>query len=1338
MRTLFRSADQSSQCGQPQRRLRPPRRPTAARHRRLRIEALEDRRVLATYLSTVFDYSGLNTFEDQSREAFVDVNNDGAVGSGDVMVGFVRIDDHFPIVGGVGSTGNRIYAIFSQQIKSITGSAPNLTVQFEPTTTLGLRLSDLGVSGAPANAIVAVYSGFTDITDLIASSPGNLTGSSTVNLLDYFAEIRNNLTLSVIAGFGTGPTQADDYFTATTSAAGASLVAAGGATLIPSIPQSITVANFTAGLSILVNNDPGIAYAETVVSSNLTSHQLVIANGAVRGTAATPPVTNVGEWTKVTPDVNLSNPGGFINDADFFVRPFLAPAEARITITPDGTNAVGDAHTFTVTVQQDSGSGFVPAAGANVTVVLAGANGAVPDISGPSDLRPAVLSTISGTTNGSGQFQVTFTSATAGQVVANATASLVVNGQPLTRDTDPATTTIPAGPGGSGPATKTFVDARIVLSPPTATNLVNDPHTIVAQVWQDDGLTAAQGGDGVTGFAPAPNGTLVTFALTNSGGATATFVGSNTATLSGGSGSVQINSATAGTVTINATTTLVVGGVTLTRDTDPATVSIPAGPGGSGPVQKIYEDLRIDLEKLIKKVAPCAGEGLTPGFWKTHSIYGPAPLAGWPQTGYSPDDSYNAIFGVSVAGNPTLLQALNAGGGALNALLRHSTAALLNAAHPNVEYAYTVAQVISLTQAAILSGDAGQIESTKNLFETQNELGADLTSSGNCTPTPGVGSDADTPATALVVAAGETVQFTYLVSNPGSVGLVNVMVTDDNGTPANPADDFSPAPVLSGGFNVGDVDHDSVLDPGEVWQYTATKTVFVSGCNLAVATGTHATNPSLSVSDSDPACWEVVEGEPKGSLGGRKYRDLTGNGQSVDDVPLSGTTIYVDLDQDGVLDAGEPSAMTAPDGSYTIGGLDPGTYQVREVVPTGYVRTGPAVLPYHLVTIVGGGHATTNTDAQPINFYNFKKCDPCTATNVYFVINGTKTVTNLRGNVDQGDVVTVYFTLPAGTTETFSLVSYTAPDPYFDATRASLQEVFQVDTGTFTGPGTFSLTVQVPNCYFQIDFVCGPVIDRLGPAGSHIFYTPQGRLISADNDGTTPCTPAAPCTGSLSGYVWRDRNNDGVRETNEPPIAGATIKLSGTNALGQPVNLIRTTDADGFYAFLGLMAGNYTLTEVQPTGYVDGLDSAGSLGGVVSDDVISAIALAAGQQGTNYNFGELKAGKLSGYVYLDKDNDALKEGGESGIGNVKITLTGTDDRGNSVSRVVYTDSKGYYLFDNLRPGVYKIAESQPIKYADGQESLGSLGGTIGNDMFLNIILLEGDWGINYNFGERRK
>jgi hypothetical protein len=76
--------------------------------RRLQLELLEDRRVLASYLSTIFDYSQLNSFKDQSREAFIDVNQDNAARPLDVLVGFVRIDDHFPLVGGIGSTGNKV------------------------------------------------------------------------------------------------------------------------------------------------------------------------------------------------------------------------------------------------------------------------------------------------------------------------------------------------------------------------------------------------------------------------------------------------------------------------------------------------------------------------------------------------------------------------------------------------------------------------------------------------------------------------------------------------------------------------------------------------------------------------------------------------------------------------------------------------------------------------------------------------------------------------------------------------------------------------------------------------------------------------------------------------------------------------------------------------------------------------------------------------------------------------------------------------------------------------------------------------------------------------------
>jgi hypothetical protein len=114
-------------------------------------------------------------------------------------------------------------------------------------------------------------------------------------------------------------------------------------------------------------------------------------------------------------------------------------------------------------------------------------------------------------------------------------------------------------------------DARISIAPLDDTNGIGEAHLLTATVQQDDRKAAnTGGGDAVTGFGPAPNGTTVTFSLTNSNGATATFVGGvNTCATTGGTCSVSINSPTAGTVVIHATTTFSVNGVSLTRATGP-------------------------------------------------------------------------------------------------------------------------------------------------------------------------------------------------------------------------------------------------------------------------------------------------------------------------------------------------------------------------------------------------------------------------------------------------------------------------------------------------------------------------------------------------------------------------------------------------------------------------------------------------------------------------------------------------------------------------------------------------------------------------------------------------
>lgn len=121
----------------------------------------------------------------------------------------------------------------------------------------------------------------------------------------------------------------------------------------------------------------------------------------------------------------------------------------------------------------------------------------------------------------------------------------------------------------------------------------------------------------------------------------------------------------------------------------------------------------------------CILQGCTPGYWKQ-----PQHFDSW--VDFSPDDLFDTVFGVDVTlrGNgretfddPTLLQALDANGGGVNALARHAVAALLNASNPDVQYALSVDEVIAMTQDAIASED---FETTKDIFATNNEAGCPL------------------------------------------------------------------------------------------------------------------------------------------------------------------------------------------------------------------------------------------------------------------------------------------------------------------------------------------------------------------------------------------------------------------------------------------------------------------------------------------------------------------------------------------------------------------------------------------------------------------------------------
>ena len=79
-----------------------------------------------------------------------------------------------------------------------------------------------------------------------------------------------------------------------------------------------------------------------------------------------------------------------------------------------------------------------------------------------------------------------------------------------------------------------------------------------------------------------------------------------------------------------------------------------------------------------------------------------------------------------------------------------------------------------------------------------------------------------------------------------------------------------------------------------------------------------------------------------GSISGYKWHDLDSDGvwDNSEDA-LANWTIFIDADQDGVLDEGETSTVTDANGLYLFTGLNPGTYTIAEVQQANWVPTYP-------------------------------------------------------------------------------------------------------------------------------------------------------------------------------------------------------------------------------------------------------------------------------------------------------------------------------------------------------------------------------------------------------------
>jgi cyclophilin family peptidyl-prolyl cis-trans isomerase len=194
----------------------------------------------------------------------------------------------------------------------------------------------------------------------------------------------------------------------------------------------------------------------------------------------------------------------------------------------------------------------------------------------------------------------------------------------------------------------------------------------------------------------------------------------------------------------------------------------------------------------------------------------------------------------------------------------------------------------------------------------------------------------------------------------------------------------------------------------------------------------------------------------------------------------------------------------------------------------------------------------------------------------------------------------------------------------------------------------------------------------------------NGSKVDLSATGTTGGTTAfstsadtaklAVAGGSLSGFVYFDYNNDGLRTlTNggtHTGIYGVPIKLlikkSGSYVAVDDKPPVFTA-ADGSYHFDNLLAGDYRIQEYHPTNYNDGKETAGKVAGVskgtAGSDYID-VTLAGGDVGTEYNFGEVgkKLSAMTMMMFLTsapKGIQAYLETDQAPVVDLSAALPGT-------------------------------------------------------------------------------
>lgn len=187
----------------------------------------------------------------------------------------------------------------------------------------------------------------------------------------------------------------------------------------------------------------------------------------------------------------------------------------------------------------------------------------------------------------------------------------------------------------------------------------------------------------------------------------------------------------------------------------------------------------------------------------------------------------------------------------------------------------------------------------------------------------------------------------------------------------------------------------------------------------------------------------------------------------------------------------------------------------------------------------------------------------------------------------------------------------------------------------------------------------------------------------------------------IGNFVWEDENANGIQDNFESGIAGVIVTLLGTDAQGNIIDTMTTTDENGYYSFTGLQAGVYSVKFTKPNNYKPSPANATSDDGKDSDaDVITGqsplINVESGTDNQTIDAGFYKCGFVGNFVWLDNNLNNLQDANDAGINGIVVELYEASNPSAPVQSMVTTNYPnnpnlaGYYNFEVCEPGNYFI------------------------------------------------